>query len=182
MFPKKKKYHTHRSKRKKKEATCHPCPGNQKKKKETCPAQEKRKKKRTGYGYFCLLNSFIFSYQFSFYFREKNFWWVGRENTWTPSFIFLHFYPNKHTQKKFLSYFLSKVFYPPYYTSKQTHLKDVSGHHKHLLYVNPTKIMSWYWYILQGIWGKWRYLKQAKVIQLVNLDYYYFYWLKLTKI
>ena len=46
---------------------------------------------------------------------------VQRENTYIPPFIFLSPHPTKHTPKSFHSYFLSKIFHLPYFTSKQTH-------------------------------------------------------------
>ena len=45
--------------------------------------------------------------------------WAWGENTHAPPFCFLPPHPIKHTPKNFLSYFLFKVFYPPYFTSKQ---------------------------------------------------------------
>ena len=43
------------------------------------------------------------------------------ENTWILPFIFLPLHPTKHTPKSFHFYFLSKFFYPSYFTSKKTH-------------------------------------------------------------
>ena len=45
------------------------------------------------------------------------------ENTWVPLLIFLPPHPTKHTSKSFPFHFLSKVFHPLYFTSKQTHPK-----------------------------------------------------------
>ena len=79
------------------------------------------------HGHFCskMMSNFslqFFSLQFfSLHFGDKTFWWVRRENTWVPKFIFLPPHPTEHTPKSFPSYFLSKVFHPPYSTSKQTH-------------------------------------------------------------
>ena len=45
---------------------------------------------------------------------ERKYFAEFREKTLkTPPFIFLPFYPTKHTSKKFHSHFLSKVFRPP---------------------------------------------------------------------
>ena len=77
------------------------------------------------HGHFCLLSSHIFSFQFSLQFGKKTFWLVRGENTWAPPFIFLSLYPTKHIPKSFPPHFLSKVFYPPYFTFKQT---DPKGH------------------------------------------------------
>ena len=76
----------------------------------------KKKKKTTSHGHFCLLSSLIFS---SFW--RENFLVGPRRKDLALPFIFLPFHPTKHTQKKISSHFLSKVFHPPYFTSKQTH-------------------------------------------------------------
>ena len=80
------------------------------------PSTKKKKKKRTSRGHFCLLSSLIFS---SFW--GENFLVGPRRKDLALPFIFLSFHPTKHTQKKISSHFLSKVFHPPYFTSKQTH-------------------------------------------------------------
>ena len=92
-------------------------------------SNEKKKGKKKGvkksnvdefitHRHFCLK----MKHNFSLYFGEKTFWWVWGENIWVSPFIFLHSHPTKHTQKSFNSHFLFKVFHPPYFTSKQTHL------------------------------------------------------------
>ena len=43
---------------------------------------------------------------------------------WAPQFIFLSPRQPNTLQKSFSSYFLSKVFHPPYFTSKQTYPKS----------------------------------------------------------
>ena len=48
--------------------------------------------------------------QFFLHFENKTFWWAWRENTWTPSFIFLPLYPTKHTLKKFSFLFSFQSF------------------------------------------------------------------------
>ena len=65
--------------------------------------------------------------QFSLHFGEKTFWWAQRENTWALLIFSLpSLQPNTH-QKSFPSRFLSKIFHPPYFISKQTHCR-YSGH------------------------------------------------------
>ena len=71
--------------------------------------------------YFCPLSSFIFSFQFSPHFGEKTFWWVRGENTEALQFIFFSPTQPNTLQKSLNSYFLFKVFHPPYFTSKQKH-------------------------------------------------------------
>ena len=72
--------------------------------------QGKKKKIGIGHGHFCLLSSPIFSLQFSLYFREKTFWWVRGENTWTHHlFSFLPTQPNT-LKKAFLLIFSPKFF------------------------------------------------------------------------
>ena len=61
-----------------------------------------------------------FSLQFFLHFGVKTFWWARGENTWVLPFIFLPSHPTKHTQKSFPFHFLSEVFHPSYFTSKQT--------------------------------------------------------------
>ena len=65
--------------------------------------------------------------QFSLHFGEKTFWWARRENIWALLIFSLpSLQPNTH-QKSFPSRFLSKIFHPPYFISKQTHCR-YSGH------------------------------------------------------
>ena len=81
------------------------------------------KKKGSGHGHFCSLSNLIFSLQFSLHFGE-NFLVDSEKKDLGPPFIFLTLHPTKHTQKSFSSHSLSKVFYPLYFTSKQTHSKN----------------------------------------------------------
>ena len=53
---------------------------------------------------------------------ERTFSWIQGENILFSPFIFLPLHSTKHTPKSFRSYFLFKVFHPPYFTSKQTPL------------------------------------------------------------
>ena len=84
----------------------------------------------------------IFFLEFSLYFGEKSFWWVRGENTWISLLIFLPPHLTKHTSKSFPSHFLSKIFHPPYFTSKQTHPK-LKG--KNLQNYYKTNHTLWYW-------------------------------------
>ena len=59
---------------------------------------------------------------FSPFWRENFFMGPGRKHL-DPTIYFLPPHPTKHTSKSFPSHFFSKVFQPPYFTSKQTHLK-----------------------------------------------------------
>ena len=81
----------------------------------------------SAHGYFCLLNSFIFFLQFSLHFREKFFWWAQGENTQISLFIFLPPHPPNTLKKKISFHFFSKVFHPPYFTSKQIHHQGLFG-------------------------------------------------------
>ena len=96
-------------------------------KKKSCLVKPKKNKKGknkwTGHRHFCPLSSFIFSLQFSLHFEEKTFWWTQEKNTWAQPLIFLLLHLTKHTQKSLHSHFLSKIFHPPYFTSKQTYPK-----------------------------------------------------------
>ena len=95
-------------------------------------AHEKKKKKtRTGqahvqlaHGYFCHLTIKFLPLNF-LSILEKKYFGGTREKIPEPhQFIsLLSLQPNTHL-KSFSFHFLSKVFHPPYFTSKQTHLKD----------------------------------------------------------
>ena len=89
-----------------------------KKRKGQLTARWKRRKKikatwRMCIWAFLLIKKKFIPIQFSLYFGKKTFWWARGENIWTPLFIFIPPHPTKHTQKSFLSYFLSKIFHPP---------------------------------------------------------------------
>ena len=69
----------------------------------------------------------MFSPLFSFHFGEKSFVSLGEKYLGpTQKFSFPSSQPN-NTQIHFLSYFLFKVFHPPYFTSKRTHPKGLFG-------------------------------------------------------
>ena len=73
--------------------------------------------------HFCPLNNLIFSFSiFSPIWREKFLVSQGKKHL-GPPFIFLSSHPTKYITKSFPSYFLFKIFHPPYFTSKQTYPK-----------------------------------------------------------
>ena len=104
-----------------------PCKSKEKKKRKKRgniqrKEKEKRKKKMKKINVDKLIHSTKmsnFSLQFSLHFWEKIFAWG--ENIQVQPFIFLPLHLTKHTPKSFHFYFLSKVFHPSYFTSKQTH-------------------------------------------------------------
>ena len=51
----------------------------------------------------CFLSSFLSI-------RERTFWWVWGEYTWSPLFIFFSLYPTKHISKKFSFLFSLQSF------------------------------------------------------------------------
>ena len=72
------------------------------------------------------LVSKLLSTVFSPFWREK-FWWVWRENTQTHLlFSFLLIQPNT-LQKFFSSYFIFKVFHPPYFLCSNKHTHRLSS-------------------------------------------------------
>ena len=78
----------------------------------------------SAYKHFRPLNSLILSLQFFLHFREKLFGGF-EEKTLEPHYLFSFLFTQPNTlQKRFSSHFLSKIFYPPYFTSKQTHHKS----------------------------------------------------------
>ena len=95
------------------------------KKKGNVTAQGKGKKNWRKHGHFCQSrkNSSLLSF---LSILERKHFGGSRKKTPGPHhlFSFLPIQPNTH-QKSFFSYFLfyflSKVFHPPYFTSKQTH-------------------------------------------------------------
>ena len=73
--------------------------------------------------HFCPLNNLIFSFSiFSPIWRENFLVSQGKKHL-GPPFIFLSSHPTKYITKSFPSYFLFKIFHPPYFTSKQTYPK-----------------------------------------------------------
>ena len=91
--------------------------------------KKKRKEKNwtncpcvSAHGYFCLLSSPIFFLRFYLHLERKLFSGPG-EKTPKPHHLFLFLLIQLNTlQKSFPSHFFSKVFHPPYFTFKQTHL------------------------------------------------------------
>ena len=98
------------------------CLVKKKKKKDKKKAMSKKKGLISYYpcafaqGHFRPLNNFIFSFQFSLYFGEKNF----EEKTLEPHNLFFFLSTQLNIfQKSFPFHFVSKVFYLLYFTSKQ---------------------------------------------------------------
>ena len=93
----------------------------------TSNVQTKKKKQRIGqvvYGHFCHLSIKFLPLNFLSILERKHFGETGEKIPEPHQFISLpSLQPNTH-QKSFSFHFLSKVFHPPYFTSKQTHLKD----------------------------------------------------------
>ena len=88
-----------------------------KEKRQRCPEEQKEKKKKKKQRYLppgrrkkyinkgmctgIFVNKKNHSTQFSLHLEEKTFWWIRRENTCNPQFIFLSPHLTKHTSKKF---------------------------------------------------------------------------------
>ena len=114
-----------KKKKKKEEATCSLPRKAQKKKKKR---KEKKRERNwmncsrvSAYRHFYPLSSLIFSLHISLHFEEKNFGGLRVKTLESHNlFSFVPIQPNI-LQKSFSSHFLSKVFHPPYFTSKQTH-------------------------------------------------------------
>ena len=162
---KKKNYHTHSLGNQKKERKKGDDKERKKRKKEKrkrqC-AQESTKKKERGIGQiaYVQVHMGIFVHQatlfshFSFLsILEGKLFSGSREKTPRSHYLF-SFYPTQLNtlQKSFHSHFLSKVFHPSYFTSKQTHPKSIYTFKKlYFKHQNACFIQTW---VLKSIYNK----------------------------